>query len=167
MLKQTSLVLTALCLLLSSWLASANARELSGPAPDFTLVTREGETVQLADLKGKVVMINFWASWCAPCRQEMPFLDEMYKDFKRAGFVLLGVNLDQNSAAAEKFLADVPVTFPVLMDPKGDVAKLYNNRAMPSSFFVDREGQLAYLHMGYRPGEEEKYRQTVRKLLAQ
>lgn len=164
MLKQTGLVLTALCLILSSWLVSA--RELSGPAPDFTLTTREGETVQLADLKGKVVMINFWASWCAPCRQEMPFLDEMYKDFSRAGFVLLGVNLDQNSAAAEKFLADVPVTFPVLMDPKGDVAKLYNNRAMPSSFFVDREGQLAYLHMGYRPGEEEKYRQTVRKLLA-
>lgn len=165
MLKQSSLALIALCLILSSWVTSA--RELSGPAPDFTLINRDGETVQLADLKGKVVMINFWASWCGPCRQEMPFLDEMYKDFHRAGFVLLGVNLDQNTAAAEKFLADVPVTFPVLMDPKGDVAKLYNNRAMPSSFFVDREGQLAYLHMGYRPGEEEKYRQTVRKLLAQ
>lgn len=160
----SALVITG-CLIMTSLLACA--QELSGPAPDFTLKTREGESVNLADLKGKVVMINFWASWCAPCRQEMPFLDAMYEDFHRAGFVLLGVNLDQNSAAAEKFLADVPVTFPVLMDPKGEVAKLYKNRAMPSSFFIDREGQLAYLHMGYRPGEEEKYRQTVRKLLAQ
>lgn len=141
--------------------------DLPKPAPNFTLQTIEGDSVTLADLKGKVVMINFWASWCGPCRAEMPLLNEIYDDYKRAGFELLGVNLDNQPAQAKRFLNDTPVVFPILMDTKGEVATLYKNKAMPSSYFIDREGQLVYLHQGYRPGEEDDYRKVIRKLLAQ
>lgn len=143
------------------------AKELSGPAPDFALTTLDGEKVKLSDLKGHVVMINFWASWCGPCRQEMPLLNDIYASYKKAGFVLLGVNLDESAEDAKAFLKKTPVNFPVLMDSKGQVADLYKNQAMPSSYFVDRKGDLVYLHQGYRPGEEEDYKKVIKKLLAQ
>lgn len=143
------------------------AKELSGPAPDFALTTLDGEKVKLSDLKGHVVMINFWASWCGPCRQEMPLLNDIYASYKKAGFVLLGVNLDESAEDAKAFLKKTPVNFPVLIDSKGQVADLYKNQAMPSSYFVDRKGDLVYLHQGYRPGEEEDYKKVIKKLLAQ
>lgn len=149
------------------WSVSAAAAELSGPAPDFTLQTMDGKKVSLSDYKDQVVMINFWASWCGPCRQEMPELNTLYDTYKKAGFVLLGINLDDSKAAVDKSLQKTPVTFPVLLDPKGKVAELYKNKAMPSSYFVDRKGNLAYLHQGYRPGEEAEYKKIIRKLLAQ
>lgn len=145
---------------------SAYAKELSGPAPDFTLKDLDGKTVKLSDYKGKVVMINFWASWCGPCRQEMPLLETMAKDLEKAGFVLLGVNLDEEVDDAKEFLESTPVTFTVLLNPDQSVAELYKNEAMPSSYFVDRDGNLAYLHKGYRKGEEEDYRKVIKKLLA-
>ncbi len=147
--------------------ASLHAGDMSGPAPDFTLTTLDGQKVRLADLKGQVVMLNFWASWCGPCRQEMPLLNDIYASYKKAGFVLLGVNLDEAAAAAKGFLAKTPVTFPVLHDAEGKVADLYKNQAMPSSFFIDRKGNLAYLHQGYKPGEENEYKKVIKKLLAQ
>jgi thiol-disulfide isomerase/thioredoxin len=85
-------------------------------APGFSLPSRAGDTVSLDHLKGQVVMINFWASWCGPCRQEMPLLDQMYKRYSPLGFTLLGVNVEANSKDAEKLLANVPVSFPVLFD---------------------------------------------------
>lgn len=156
-----------LALFIAVFSLSTGARELSGPAPAFTLETLEGEKVSLSDYKDQVVMINFWASWCGPCRQEMPYLNELYDTYKKAGFVLLGVNLDEDAAAAKKFLDKTPVTFPVLLDPTGKVADQYKNQAMPSSYFIDREGNLSYLHQGYRPGEEAQYKKVIRALLAQ
>lgn len=144
-----------------------HAKELSGPAPGFTLPTLDGGKVSLHDYKNQVVMINFWASWCAPCREEMPVLNDLYETYKKAGFVLLGVNLDDNQAAAEKALAKTPVSFPILFDPEGKVAELYKNQAMPSSYFIDRQGNLVHLHQGYRPGEEAQYKKVIRRLLAQ
>lgn len=146
---------------------SARAESVSGPAPKFTLQTLEGKEVSLSDLKGQVIMINFWASWCTPCRQEMPLLNEIYDTYKKAGFTLVGINLDEDKGDAEDFLKKVPVTFPVLHDPLGAVAELYDNRAMPSSYFIDRQGKLAHLHRGYRPGEEKDYKAVIRKLIAQ
>lgn len=146
---------------------SLQAKELSGPAPNFTANTLDGKKVSLNDLKGKVVMINFWASWCGPCRQEMPLLEDIYNDYKKAGFVLLGVNLDEDVDEAQDFLKGLTVSFPVPLDPKGKVAEMYKNEAMPSSYFVDKNGQLAHLHKGYRPGEENDYRKVIKKLLAQ
>ncbi len=136
-------------------------------APDFELQTVDGNSVRLRDLRGQVVMINFWATWCAPCRQEMPALSQMYSDLKDEGFVLLGINLDQQSGKAREYLQQTPVTFPVLLDSQSTVANLYQNTAVPSSYFIDKRGELVHMHKGYRPGEEDKYRSIIQKLLAQ
>lgn len=146
---------------------SIQAKEMSGPAPDFTLPAIDGSKVKLSDLKGQVVMLNFWASWCGPCRQEMPLLNDIYKHYKKAGFVLLGVNLDESIDDAEGFMKKTPVNFPVLLDSDGKVAGLYKNQAMPSSYFIDRKGNLVHLHQGYKPGEEAEYKKVIKKLLAE
>lgn len=146
---------------------SAYAKDLSGPAPDFTLTNLKGEKVSLSSLKGKVVMINFWASWCGPCRQEMPLLEGIAKQYSKAGFELLGINLDEETSDAKAFLKGSPVTFPILLNPTMSVAELYKNTAMPSSYFIDKKGNLAHLHQGYRKGEEANYHKQIKKLLAQ
>lgn len=147
-------------------LGTAHAAEtISGPAPDFTLKSRDGTNVKLSELRGEVVMINFWATWCGPCRQEMPLLDALYKRFQPAGFTLLGVNVEADPKAAERYLKELPVSFPVLFDTESAVSKLYNNQAMPSTVLVDRDGQLRYLHRGYVPGDEKEYEALVRELV--
>ena len=134
-------------------------------APSFTLPSRSGDTVVLDKLKGQVVMINFWASWCGPCRQEMPLLDEMYKRYSARGFTLLGVNVESDTKDAEKWLQQMPVTFPVLFDKENKVSKLYDVNAMPSSVFIDRKGNVRYLHRGYKAGDEGEYLNQIRALL--
>lgn len=150
-------------------LAVAAVSSLAGAsaqlAPDFSLPTRAGSSVSLSQLKGQVVMINFWASWCGPCRQEMPLLEQMYQKYNRLGFTLVGVNVDEKPTDAERFLAKVPVSFPVALDSKSDASKLYKVQAMPSSIFIDRKGTVRYLHAGYRPGDEAKYQEQIRALL--
>lgn len=141
----------------------------AGPAPSvapaFTLPSRDGKTVTLESLKGKVVMLNFWASWCGPCRKELPLLDQMYKRYGKQGFALLGVNVDAESADAEKLLKVTPVTFPVLFDKESKVSQLYNVDSMPSSVFIDRNGNLRALHRGYKEGDENEYLNQIRTLL--
>lgn len=134
-------------------------------APDFTLPGKAGEAVALAKLKGQVVMLNFWASWCGPCRTEMPLLDQIYKKYNAAGFTLLGVNVDTDSKDAEKFLSQVPVNFPVLFDRENKVSKLYEVSAMPSTVFIDRKGNVRALHRGYKAGDESEYLNQIRALL--
>lgn len=110
-------------------------------------------------------MINFWASWCGPCRQEMPLLDALYKQYKDYGFTLLGVNVDEKQEAADKLLKQVPVTFPVLYDASSSVVELYDVDAMPSTILVDRDGNMRYLHRGYKPGYEDHYDAQVKALV--
>jgi peroxiredoxin len=134
-------------------------------APSFTLPSRSGDTVSLEQLHGKVVMLNFWASWCGPCRTEMPLLEQMHKRYSSLGFTLLGVNVEANTADAERWLKDTPVSFPVLFDRDSKVSKLYNVSAMPSTVFIDRKGNIRYLHKGYKPGDESEYLNQIRALL--
>lgn len=134
-------------------------------APTFALPSRGGDTVALEKLKGQVVMINFWASWCGPCRTEMPLLDQMYKRYSSLGFTLLGVNVEPDSKDAEKLLQQVPVSFPVLFDKENKVSKLYEVNAMPSTVFIDRKGNVRYLHRGYKNGDEGEYLNQIRALL--
>jgi thiol-disulfide isomerase/thioredoxin len=134
-------------------------------APTFALPSRGGDTVTLEKLKGQVVMINFWASWCGPCRTEMPLLDQMYKRYSSLGFTLLGVNVESDTKDAEKLLQQVPVSFPVLFDKENKVSKLYEVNAMPSTVFIDRKGNVRYLHRGYKNGDEGEYLNQIRALL--
>jgi peroxiredoxin len=134
-------------------------------APSFALPSRAGETVTLDKLKGQVVMINFWASWCGPCRTEMPLLEQMYKRYSPLGFTLLGVNVEADTKDAEKWLAATPVSFPVLFDKESKVSKMYDVNAMPSTVFIDRKGNVRYLHRGYKNGDESEYLNQIRTLI--
>jgi peroxiredoxin len=152
--------------ILSAALAFAPAQAaLDGPAPDFTLKSTAGENIKLSELRGQVVLINFWASWCGPCRQEMPLLDEMYQQYGPLGFTLLGVNVEQDTQDAERMLKDTPVSFPILFDAQNEVSKLYDVTAMPSTVLVDRDGRVRYVHKGYQPGHEEEYLTHIRALV--
>ncbi len=134
-------------------------------APDFTLKSDNGENLKLSELRGEVVLINFWASWCGPCRQEMPLLSELHDKYRDMGFTVLGVNVEENSSAARKLLKDMPVSFPVLFDSDSSVSRKYDVVAMPSTVLVDRDGNVRYLHKGYKPGEENIYLEKVRSLI--
>ena len=147
--------------------ASVNAADVAkGPAPDFTLKSTTGQNVKLSDLKGKVVLINMWASWCGPCRQEMPVLDKLAKNNKDAGLVVLGVNQDEEASERDAFLKDNPVSFQILDDSKHAVAGLFKSKTQPSSFFVDRAGNLVHAHEGFKAGDDKVYAATVKELLA-
>ena len=138
---------------------------MDSPAPDFTLKSDSGKNLKLSEHRGEVVLINFWASWCGPCRQEMPLLSELHDKYKSLGFTVLGVNVEQDSSDARKLLRDMPVSFPVLFDSDSTVSKQYDVVAMPSTVLVDRNGKMRYLHKGYKPGEEEIYLEMVRSLI--
>jgi thiol-disulfide isomerase/thioredoxin len=139
--------------------------ETSGPAPNFTLTDSDGNAVSLEDLRGQVVMINFWASWCGPCREEMPLLEQIHQRYEPLGFTLLGVNVEENSNDAVSWLKDRPVSFPILFDPDNGVSKLYDVVAMPSTVIVDRQGNVRFLHHGYQAGYEDDYQDQVRALV--
>lgn len=143
----------------------SHAADVSGTAPDFTLKSRGGENLKLSEYRGDVVMINFWASWCAPCRQEMPLLEEIYQKYNSLGFELLAVNVEEESSKADELLRDVHVTFPILFDNTNKVSKLYKVVAMPSTVIVDRDGNMRYLHRGYLPGYEKEYEKQVKELI--
>jgi peroxiredoxin len=152
------------CLTLSA-LATAASVGPGTPAPAFQLPAAAGSPVGLADLKGQVVLINFWASWCGPCRQEMPVLEQMYRKYKAAGFTLLGVNVEPKSNDAVGFLKSTPVSFPILFDTDSKVSTLYEVSGMPSTVIVDRKGKVRYIHHGYKPGDESEYLDQIRTLM--
>ncbi len=134
-------------------------------APDFALKSSTGENLRLSEYRGDVVMINFWATWCGPCRQEMPLLDELFMRYQRVGFSLLGVNIDDDSRRAMQMAEELGINFPVLFDTRKEVSKLYEVEAMPVTVLVDREGNVRHVHHGYKPGYEDKYLDQIRSLL--
>ena len=155
------LALAAVCV------SAALAASSSAPAPGFKLSGRGGKTIDLAQYKGQVVMINFWATWCGPCRQEMPLLEDIYKKYKPMGFTLIGVNVEPKSGDPEGWLSKLPkpVTFPVAFDVDSKVSSLYKVKGMPTTVFIDRKGNVREVHISYRPGDENYYLTQVRALL--
>jgi peroxiredoxin len=160
---------TACILLLSlgTALAAAPAAAVAPgvEAPAFALPSRDGGRVQLEDLRGQVVMLNFWATWCGPCRQEMPLLAQLQQKYEPLGFTLIGVNVEPDSAAAVSWLKGVPVNFPILFDTDSAVAGRFGVEGMPSSVLIDRNGKVRYVHRGYKPGDEAKYADMIRSLV--
>ncbi|MDN4502057.1 TlpA disulfide reductase family protein [Alteromonadaceae bacterium BrNp21-10] len=157
------LVKTAILLVCSLGLSSAALA--ASEAADFTLKSSTGDNLRLQELRGNIVLINFWASWCGPCRTELPYLDDLYLEFKDLGFTVLAVNIDEDSSKAAVLLNDMPVSFPVVYDPDGTVSKLYDVQAMPTTVFIDRNGYQRLLHPGYKSGDEVKYRKIVKALI--
>jgi len=159
-----SIVLGALVTVITA--TSVASSGLAGQAaPDFVLKSSTGENLRLSEHRGDVVMINFWATWCGPCRQEMPLLDDLHSRYERVGFSLLGVNIDDDSRRAMQMIEELGVSFPVLFDESKEVSKLYDVEAMPVTVLVDRAGTVRHIHHGYKPGYEEKYLTEIRALL--
>jgi peroxiredoxin len=134
-------------------------------APDFTLHAMSGANLRLKEQRGRVVMVNFWATWCAPCRQEMPQLNRLYEKYRTSGFVLLGVNVDDDPSKASEVASKLGVTFPILLDADKTVSKLYDLSTMPSTVIIDRDGKVRYVHRGYLAGYEDNYEKQIRELL--
>ena len=160
-----SILITGLTIILSISVSYAASEKLSGKAPNFTLKSRSGKNIKLSELRGQVIMLNFWASWCGPCRKEMPILEKIHKKYKRLGFTLLGVNVEENSRDAKNYLKDVRVTFPILFDNRQRVSKMYNVSAMPTTVIIDKNGNKRFLHKGYKAGYENDYKKQIKKLL--
>ena len=134
-------------------------------APDFTLKSVAGPNLRLREQRGQVVMINFWASWCGPCRQEMPELNKLYAKYRTAGFVIFGVNVDEDPRQAGELAQKLGLTFPVMFDADKKVSRLYALSTMPTTVLIDRDGRVRYVHNGYRNGFEDIYDKQIRELL--
>ena len=141
------------------------ASKIEGKAPDFTLKSVRGDNLKLSEFRGEVVIINFWATWCAACREQMPILNDLYLRYRKQGLVVLGVNVEKKPGKAKNMISELRVVFPVLFDVTKSVSKLYDIEDMPSTILVDRDGNLRYLHNGYSVGYEEHYERQVRELM--
>jgi thiol-disulfide isomerase/thioredoxin len=144
--------------LLAGWLAGgvgvgaawADASPLTATGLTLTPLAASHPPLAAGDLKGKVVYVDFWASWCAPCRASFPWLDGLYRKYGDQGLVVLGINKDQAPDDADKFLTRYPASFPLLRDPGDALAKGFAVRGMPSAYLIDRRGNIRHTHVGFR-----------------
>ncbi len=135
-------------------------------APDFEVRTPDGSTLRLADFKGKAVLLNFWATWCEPCREEMPSMERLHRAYKDRGLVVLAISLDSQGASVVKpFVKKFALTFPIGLDPKMAVRETYGVWAVPSTFLIDRSGKRALFANGAREWDGKAARAVVESLL--
>ena len=124
------------------------------PAPDFQLQNLDGQSITLSKLKDKPVLINFWATWCRPCVSEMPYIQEIYEEWSGKGLIVLAINMGESSSKVEQFLQDHNLSLPVLLDTKQVVARRYNIRGIPTTFFIDKDGIIQVKVIGAFPNKE-------------
>lgn len=134
-------------------------------APDFQLPSLTQDSVNLSNYKGKVVYLDFWASWCGPCKKTFPWLNELQKKYGKEGFEVVGVNVDAKRADADKFLVTTPADFTILLDPDGKVANTYELQGMPSSYIIDRAGKVYLAHRGFKEGQADELEGKIKQLL--
>ncbi len=120
---------------------------VGSPAPEFELVDLKDNTIKLSDLRGKIVVINFWATWCEPCKVEMPFFEKLFQSGK-SDLEILGVNFDEPQQQVEQFVDEYQLNFPILLDPGGEIQKLYRVIGYPTTFVVDEKGIVRFQHIG-------------------
>ncbi len=163
--------LTALALTLAAAIAiplhAAGSAVVNGSVPDVALTDGAGTVHRLSEYRGQVLLIDFWASWCIPCKASFPQLDALHKDFKDKGVTVLAVNLDEQRKAADLFLSTRPHTMPVVFDPAGTAAETFGLKGMPSSVIVDRKGIIRFIHMGYTEKTLAQYRVELAQLLGE
>ena len=158
-------ILQALCLA-TAFIFSNIAGAAVSEAPAIKLPTLNGE-VDLTQLRGKVVYLDFWASWCIPCRKSFPWMNEMSAKYKDQGLEVIAVNLDKERKLADEFLQKVEAHFTIAFDSVGDSAKAYKLRGMPSSYLIGRDGKLYASHIGFREKDKPKMEQAIQQLLKQ
>jgi peroxiredoxin len=147
--------------------ATAAPNLVGAEAPDFALRSMDRSNVRLSEHLGQVVLINFWATWCGPCRQQMPQLDALYTKYQRAGFVIFGINIDEDTDEAMKMARTLGVQYPVLFDARKDVSRAYQLDSMPLTVLIDREGVVRFVAEGYKPSDDKRYADRLRELLGE
>lgn len=167
-------VVTSFSLLLALTVATVQADELTAasaatPAPmaDQSLPKLDGGYLSLNDLRGQVVLVDFWASWCGPCRESFPWMNRIQQRYGDAGLVIVGVNLDQESDAARAFLSSVPADFTILVDAQAQWPEAYGLIGMPSSYLIDRQGRVRATHTGFHSSRVADYEASIEQLLAE
>ena len=161
LLKQLAYLLVASSMLFTQ----AHALKIGDKAPDFTLKAMSGKNLKLAEQRGQIIVLNFWASWCGPCRKEMPVLQKFYDKYQDLGVSVWGVNVEQENQAGRDFLADLDLSFPIFFDDSNTISENYQVEAMPTTVILDRNGIIRYTFKGYRDGYEKKYAKAIKKLI--
>lgn len=156
--------MTLAIIALYGFFGSSNA--FSEPAPDFKLEGQE-KTVQLSKYHGQIVYLDFWASWCQPCRKSFGWMNKMQSLYGKEGFKVIAVNLDESRTKADKFLEQIPAGFDVAFDPEGTTAESYKVKAMPSSYLIDKQGQVVHTNLGFRGNDEDALEEKIRDLIRQ
>ena len=156
-----------LVLLFISFTGLGLCQEKNSPAPDFTGKTSNGKQIKLSDYHGKVVLIDFWASWCPPCREEMPELVKFYKEHRDSDFTLIAVNIDDKSSNMENFLDKLfpEPEFPIIVDNHQQIPPLFNIEAMPTTIFIDKKGEIRYRHDGFKKDYVSDFNKELSQLL--
>ncbi len=157
--------LTLLLILGSSQAYALHEGQAAPQCP--SALTDKGQKLDLTAYQGKVVLIDFWATWCGPCQKSMPFLNGLRNERVQEGFEIVAINVDENTEEAREFLKAHPVDYPVAFDPKGECPGIFNVEAMPSSFFIDKTGKVRKIHLGYRDGDQTEIREQISALLAE
>jgi peroxiredoxin len=147
------LALVGTLVVILAFASAGHAAAIGDQAPDFTLPTLSGETVSLDSLKGKVLLLNFWASWCTPCQEELPEFQKFHQKYQDRGFSVVGINIDKRQAKAEKFVELFGLTFPVVLDPDSATIREYKGRSMPISYLVDQQGVIRQVFFGFNPSK--------------
>jgi thiol-disulfide isomerase/thioredoxin len=163
--KTIGLVLLVLSVSAAPVLARRGAPQAPTIAPPFTLPGRSG-TVSYPGLAGKVVYVDFWASWCGPCRQSFPWLKTLHERYAAKGLAIVAINLDKERDAAQEFLEDFPAPFLVAFDPSGKTADAFHVATMPSSYVVGADGTILHSIAGFDPGETDAVEQKIREELS-
>lgn len=151
-------------ILLTFMLLSISSHAAFNQAPDIDLPTINGN-IQLESLKGKVVYLDFWASWCVPCKKSFPWMNQMKQSYAGQGFEILAINLDKDKKLADEFLKGMDVNFEVAFDESGKSASEYKLRGMPSSYLIGRDGRVHASHIGFREKDKEQLEQAIKNLL--
>jgi thiol-disulfide isomerase/thioredoxin len=144
---------------------AASAVELGASAPGFTASTFDNKPVSLADYRGKVVFVDFWASWCSPCRQSLPMYDKLAGEFPTTEFTVIAINVDEDVADGKKFLSDHPVKYITVQNPQGDIPKAFGLSGMPSSYLIDRDGKVRQRYVGFEPTDISALKNEITKLI--
>jgi cytochrome c biogenesis protein CcmG/thiol:disulfide interchange protein DsbE len=147
------------------WAHAAPAPPDSTPEPPLEFTAPNGQTARLSDFKGQVVLVDIWASWCPPCKSSFPSLDALYQEFHSQGLAVLAVSVDERRRDAEAFLSRHPHQMQIFLDPKGRTPEAFGVSAMPSSFLIDRRGNVRFRHTGYTPATLGAYREEISTLL--
>lgn len=169
MFQGRSLIVSIIVLLLAAAHAGsalAAAVGVGARLPEIGLVDLNGKKISRKSLAGKVVIVDFWATWCAPCKEELPVLQRLYKKYGKRGLVVVGISVDRDKANVRSFAKKLKLSFPIVHDAKHVVSGRFEPSTMPSSYVVDRKGVIRHVHKGYRSGDDKKIEREVKALLA-